>query len=956
MATTKTTKKKATTKKPAAAKNKVGTSKKVEALAASEAEASIQPSDVEAAPEEQAALPKKPSKKTVSKKKTSPSNVEAAPEAEPTPPASTEVEVAAQQVAAPEAAPDAENAAEVAKKKTSAKKKPSSSKGSSAGDKDKLDRKKEQEKRRQMLKKAAANRKKAMAKKKAMVEKAAVARRKAAERKKVTAAKAREAARKKADALKKQKEREREKVKQVQAREREKLRKLKEREKEQARKQRDKERAVAKKQREREKLLAKREAEREAERTRKQAARDAEKARKAAEREADKARKAAEREAEKQRRAEERAAERQRKAAEKQAEKERRDAERKDLLAKKVAEKQRMMPPAKQLSKQRSTMAENAAKAARLARATKAERAKSGEPADAVAELLELGRETGSVTVDQLSARLPQDMVSPEQLDDVMELFTKENIEIVDTDPAGDSNDSNNTKKSGKTEGREDLDAAYKTNDPVRMYLRKMGSVALLSREDEVNIAKRIEAGEKEVLDVVLKSSLAVKELINLGQRLKQGKIRIRDVVKEVDEDHEVFDEVAVTEKVNRIMDRIAVLDVENDAIRAEFLQRKTTTKPRRAELNAQLEKNREEMANLLEEMQPNKRQIQKIVSKLKHLIKKVHQTEREALAWQHRLRIPMVEIKKLLRAVREDPDKEPEIQRKLGLGGEQFHEMERTVRGAIRKIKRIEQDAGLPLEDLKITYKQIQVGERKAKKAKAEMVEANLRLVVSIAKKYTNRGLQFLDLIQEGNIGLMKAVDKFEWRRGYKFSTYATWWIRQAITRAIADQARTIRIPVHMIETINKLIRTSRYLVQELGREPTPEEIAEKMELPLDKVRKVLKIAKEPISLETPIGEEEDSHLGDFIEDKSAVSPSEAVISMNLAEQTRRVLATLTPREEKVLRMRFGIGEKSDHTLEEVGQDFEVTRERIRQIEAKALRKLRHPSRAKRLKAFVEG
>ena len=447
-----------------------------------------------------------------------------------------------------------------------------------------------------------------------------------------------------------------------------------------------------------------------------------------------------------------------------------------------------------------------------------------------------------------------------------------------------------------------------------------------------------------------------MKEILALGTKLKANKVRIRDVVKEVDEEHEVFDEPAVTEKVHRIMAQIARLDAENDKLREELLSKGKLVKGRRAEINGALEKNRNQMADCLEEMQPNKRQIQKIVHKLKSLIDLVGRSERDALEWQHRVRRPLADLKRILREVRDNPVKEHSTIRELGLTADGYHEMDRAVRGAIRKIKRIELEAGLPLDELKVTYGQIQDGERKAKRAKAEMIEANLRLVVSIAKKYTNRGLQFLDLIQEGNIGLMKAVDKFEWQRGYKFSTYATWWIRQAITRAIADQARTIRIPVHMIETINKLIRTSRYLVQEYGREPTPEEIAEKMELPLDKVRKVLKIAKEPISLETPIGEEEDSLLGDFIEDKSAVSPSDAVISINLAEQTRRVLATLTPREEKVLRMRFGIGEKSDHTLEEVGQDFEVTRERIRQIEAKALRKLRHPSRSKRLKAFVEG
>jgi len=489
----------------------------------------------------------------------------------------------------------------------------------------------------------------------------------------------------------------------------------------------------------------------------------------------------------------------------------------------------------------------------------------------------------------------------------------------------------------------------------------KTSSVSLLTREGEVEIAKRIEEGERRVLQVVLNSAIAVEEILELGEKLKKGKIRVKDVVRDLDDEDADFDEEWHTDRVVKIIDKVRRLQRDNEKILEELEAGAVVPggakaiELRKKKLKDKLEENKQEMFELLSELRINKKQIDRVVQKLKSLVMRIEKGEAEIEEFERRVGMPQKDLARTLKEMKTNAAKAKAIIKKLGVTSE---ELENAAQGMIeskKKIKRVEEEAKLSIDDLRRTYKEIAEGERMAEKAKAELVEANLRLVVSIAKKYTNRGLQFLDLIQEGNIGLMKAVDKFEYKRGYKFSTYATWWIRQAITRAIADQARTIRIPVHMIETINKLIRTSRYLVQELGREPTPEEIAEKMELPLDKVRKVLKIAKEPISLETPIGEEEDSHLGDFIEDKGVISPSDAVISMNLAEQTRKVLATLTPREEKVLRMRFGIGERSDHTLEEVGQDFEVTRERIRQIEAKALRKLRHPSRSKRLKSFVE-
>jgi RNA polymerase primary sigma factor len=584
-------------------------------------------------------------------------------------------------------------------------------------------------------------------------------------------------------------------------------------------------------------------------------------------------------------------------------------------------------------------------------------------------ELITMGKAKGFLTYDEVNEHMPESIVSSDQMDDWLSAFSGEGIEIVDssskikvTDKSGEADAEEEEtdeveaapSKKEEAEEEEDADGYSKTNDPVRMYLRKMGSVSLLTREGEVEIAKRIEDGERRVLQVVLNSSVAIEEILQLGDKLRKQKIRVKEVVKDADEEDAEFDEQWHIERVCKVIDKVRRLFKEQEKIH-EKLAAKGVSEPSRKKWKSGINDLRQEILDALQEMRLNKKQIDRIVIKLKDFVTRIEQANHEIIDCEHKAGMSLREFRKTLREIRTSPLRQRAVAKKLGIRAEEIEDMSRVIAAAQKKVKKVEEEAKLAEDVLRDTVREIQDGERMAEKAKAELVEANLRLVVSIAKKYTNRGLQFLDLIQEGNIGLMKAVDKFEYKRGYKFSTYATWWIRQAITRAIADQARTIRIPVHMIETINKLIRTSRYLVQELGREPTPEEIAEKMELPLDKVRKVLKIAKEPISLETPIGEEEDSHLGDFIEDKSVISPADAVISMNLAEQTRKVLATLTPREEKVLRMRFGIGEKSDHTLEEVGQDFEVTRERIRQIEAKALRKLRHPSRSKRLKSFME-
>ena len=615
-----------------------------------------------------------------------------------------------------------------------------------------------------------------------------------------------------------------------------------------------------------------------------------------------------------------------------------------DKLVQKKVKKTKKQSPAKETNK-------ISKKGKKKESASKTKSAKKNNK-NSFEDLVSKGKSQGFITYEELNEELSENVISLEQIDETLMLFSEQDIELVD-DGKDKMPDSEKGLKEKKTKRGGDAALANfgTVTDPVKMYLREMGLVTLLSREGEVDIAKKIEDGEQEVLRALINTVTCVEYIIDLGMQIEGGMQRPKHVLKDFDEGDTYVDEMLQIENFIRAIHSIKEIHEEDKLLRDRMYSPKLD-KDEVRRIKKLISVNNNKIFDLLKEWRLESSVLDKLEAVMKDHIGWFESMEKTISYCAEKVDSSVSELRVNLKSksnfikwsrsrCRLGKDEVSSLYDELKKNQEHVDEREHEIKSNCRTLRKI--------------MSSVAEGRLNAKIAKSELTRANLRLVVSIAKKYTNRGLQFLDLIQEGNVGLMKAVDKFEYRRGYKFSTYATWWIRQAITRAIADQARTIRIPVHMIETINKLIRTSRYLVQEQRREPTPEEIAEKMEIPLEKVRKVLKIAREPISLETPIGEEEDSHLGDFIEDKKFMLPSEAAINQNLAEQTRKVLATLTPREEKVLRMRFGIGEKADHTLEEVGQDFQVTRERIRQIEAKALRKLRHPTRSRKLKNFIE-